>query len=144
MRSLHTATIPPKHRLLIGEHNPSIRDFLVSVLHAEGYEVMAASNAEDLVNMLAVSLHPEIGSDRFELVIAEVRMLGHVGLSALTQFEDVPGAPPFVLIAGIADQQLNAQASRSRALAILEDPVDMEDLLRVLRRLLGGAAELIS
>jgi DNA-binding NtrC family response regulator len=143
LESLRAAIVEPKHRLLIGEHNASIREFLVSVLCVEGYEVMAASNTEDLLNMLAVSLHPEIGSGRFDLVIAEVRMLGHAGLSALSQFEDMPGGRPFVLIASFADKRLNAEAYHS-ALAILEDPVDIEALVRLLRRWLGGAMELAS
>ena len=65
-----------KHRLLIGKANPALREYLLAVLWADGHDVVAMARGIDLLDTLAVSLHPEFGSGRFDLVIAEARMLG--------------------------------------------------------------------
>jgi CheY-like chemotaxis protein len=48
-----------KQRLLVSENNPALRDFLLSVFTAEGYEVVGVANGSDLLDAVAVSLHPE-------------------------------------------------------------------------------------
>ena len=56
-----------QHRLLVGENNASLRDFLVAVFRAEGYGVLAVGTGIDLLDAVAVSLHPEFGSGEFDL-----------------------------------------------------------------------------
>jgi len=53
-----------KHRLLIGEANPSLREYLLAVLRSDGHEVVAMASGLDLLDTLAVSLHPEFGHMR--------------------------------------------------------------------------------
>ena len=130
-------SIPPNRRLLVGEDNSALREFLAAVFLAEGYQVVTAANQEDLFDTLAVSLHPEIGSGRFDLIIAEVHMLGRLGLATLDKFEELAEAPPLVLIADVIDKKLNVDAKRSRALATLENPFDMDELRQLVRRLLN-------
>jgi CheY-like chemotaxis protein len=60
-----------KHRLLIGEANPALREYLLAVLRSDGHEVVAMASGLDLLDTLAVSLHPEFGSGHFDLVISE-------------------------------------------------------------------------
>jgi CheY-like chemotaxis protein len=47
-----------KHRLLVAENNPALRDFLLAILRAEGYVVVGVATWIDLMDTLAVSLHP--------------------------------------------------------------------------------------
>ena len=60
-----------KHRLLIGEANPALREYLLAVLRSDGHEVVAMASGLDLLDTLAVSIHPEFGSGHFDLVISE-------------------------------------------------------------------------
>ena len=56
-------------RLLVGEKNPALRSFLASVFTAESYDVVGVATGIDLLDAVAVSLHPEFGSGAFALVI---------------------------------------------------------------------------
>jgi DNA-binding NtrC family response regulator len=129
-------TVSPKPRLLVGESNPYLREFLMAVLRADGYEVVATATADDLLDTLSVSLHPEFNSGAFDLVIAEISLFGRIGLSALDRFNAGLKAPPLVLIGGAANKERNAPASQSPAIAMLDDPVDLNDLRHLVRRLL--------
>jgi hypothetical protein len=42
---------------------------------SDGHEVVAMASGLDLLDTMAVSLHPEFGSGHFDLVISEARML---------------------------------------------------------------------
>ena len=114
-----------KQRLLVGEKNPAIRDFLLSVFTAEGYEVVGVANGSDLLDAVAVSLHPEFGSGEFDLVISESRMLGAPELQAFSKLGDWAKVPPFVFIASFGE---NMKAIPFGAVAVLEKPIEMANL----------------
>lgn len=130
--------------LLLGESSPSLREFLAWILRDERYEVVAAAAADDLLDALAASLHPELGEDRFDLVVADIGMLGSARLSLLDKFGELPEIPPLVLITGAADPELSAAASGSWAAALLDAPIDIEVLRCLVQRLSTGRAALPS
>lgn len=117
-----------KQRLLVGENNPAIRDFLLSVFTAEGYEVVGVATGIDLLDAVAVSLHPEFGSGEFDLVISESRMLGAPELQAFSKLGGAARVPPFVFIASFGDKELHVKARPFDAVAVLEKPLDMANL----------------
>jgi DNA-binding NtrC family response regulator len=117
-----------KHRLLIGEANPALRNYLLAVLRADGHEVVAMASGTDLLDTLAVSLHPEFGSGPFDLVISEARMLGAEEARVFSKFEDRAKVPPFVFTAVFRDKELQAKANHFGALAVLDKPLDIDDL----------------
>lgn len=124
---------PRKRRLLVAEDNAALREYLVAVLRAEGYDVAEASSAEDLVDTLAVSLRPDIGSGEFDLVIAEDRLvlrgesvLGH-GRWAQANI------PPFVLIGAAPDRTCSPSGPRNNAVAAFGKPLDIESLRSAVR-----------
>jgi CheY-like chemotaxis protein len=124
---------PCQGRVLAAEDNAALRDYLVTVLLSQGYDVAEASNADDLVDTLAVSLHPDLGSGTFDLVIAEDRLF-HRGETALGMGGWGGGKiPPFVLIGGTG--RVPGQRLASRAVARFDKPLDIEDLCDTVRRL---------
>lgn len=143
-RDLFGILIRRRRLLLLGEDSPPLREFLDWILRDEGYEVVAAPAADDLLDALAASLHPELGEDRFDLVVADLGMLGPARLSLLDKFGELPEVPPLVLIAGAADPELSAAASESWAAALLDPPIDIAVLRCLVRRLVSGRAALPS
>jgi CheY-like chemotaxis protein len=117
-----------RQRLLVGEKSPTIRDFLLSVFTAEGYEVVGVANGSDLLDAVAVSLHPEFGSGEFDLVISESRVLGPTELQAFSKRGNWAKVPPFVFIASFGDKELPAKARAFDAVAVLEKPIEMANL----------------
>ena len=129
------------HRLLVGENNPSLRDYLLAVLRGDGHEVVAMPSGMDLLDTLAVSLHPELGSGHFDLVISEARMLGAAEARVFSELENRAKAPPFVLISAFRDKELQVKAAQFGAVAVLDMPLDIDNLLEIvngfLHRLTG-------
>jgi DNA-binding NtrC family response regulator len=121
-------------RLLIGESNPTLREYLLAILRADGHEVVAMGSGIDLMDTLAVSLHPEFGSGYFDLVIAEARMLGAEEARLFSGFRNRTKIPPFAFTTVYGDQALQAKARQFGALAVLEKPLEMDDLRQVVNR----------
>jgi len=121
-------------RLLIGESHPAVRDYMLAVLRADGHEVVAMARGIDLLDTLAVSLHPEFGSGRFDLVIAEARMLGAEEARMLSNFGDRRNLPPFIFTTVSRDAELQAKVNQFGALAVLDKPFDIDDLRETVNR----------
>jgi len=117
-----------KLRLLVGEKNPTVRSFLLSVFTAEGYDVVGVAIGIDLLDAVAVSLHPEFGSGAFALVICNTSLLHEVELQAFNRLADWTKLPPFIFIASFGDKALHAQLEPFETVAVLEQPPDIADL----------------
>jgi CheY-like chemotaxis protein len=128
-----------RHRLLVAEDNRSFRELLVAVLMADGHEVVAVTNGGDLLDTLAVSADPLLGSGKFDLVISDVRMPGSTGLQVLSQMAGAPRIPPFILITAFGGQDLHAAASGLGVLAVIDKPFDVDDLRRFVSEFLDTA-----
>jgi CheY-like chemotaxis protein len=118
-----------KQRLLVGEKNPTLRSFLLSVFTAEGYDVVEAATGVDLLDAVTVSLHPEFGSGAFALVISETTLLCEAELQAFDRLGDWTSLPPFMFIAtSLGDMALDARLEPFETIAVLEQPVDIASL----------------
>jgi CheY-like chemotaxis protein len=117
-----------KHRLLVAEDDGALRGMMVEILRADGHDVVSVTNGFDLLDMIEVSLDPDVGSDRFDLVISDVRMPGMSGLRAFSQVGYGPHIPPVVFITAFGDQELHEQAHHLGALAVLDKPFDIDEL----------------
>jgi two-component system response regulator (stage 0 sporulation protein F) len=123
-------------RLLVAEDNRSFRELLVAGLMADGHEVVAVANGVDLLDTLAVSSYPQLGSGRFDLVISDVRMPGSTGLQVLLQMAGAPRIPPFILITAFGGEELHAAAEDLGVLAVFDKPFDVDELRRFVRAFL--------
>ncbi len=101
---------------------------MVEILRSDGHEVIAVTNGFDLLEMIEVSLDRGVGSDKFDLVISDVRMPGLSGLHVFTQVGYGPDIPPVVFITAFGDQELHDQAHHLGALAVLDKPFDIDEL----------------
>jgi DNA-binding NtrC family response regulator len=120
-----------KHRLPIGESNPALRDYLLAVLRADGHEVVAMASGTDLLDTLAVSLHPGSGSGNFDFVITDARMLGKAEARVFSELGNRAKAPPFVFTVSFRDKELQAKAIQFGALAVLDKPLDIDNLREI-------------
>jgi CheY-like chemotaxis protein len=145
MHEFRTAPVKAKGarqpRLLIGEANPALRDYLVDILTADGHEVVAMASGIDLLDTLAVSLHPEFGSGYFDLVIAETRMLGADEARVFSGFRNRTKIPSFVFTTIHGDKELQAKARQFGAVAVLDKPLDVDELRQIVNRCLHYLTE---
>jgi DNA-binding response OmpR family regulator len=117
-----------KLRLLVGEKNPALRGFLASVFTAESYDVVSVATGIDLLDTIAVSLHPEFGSGAFALVISDTSLLREAVLQSFNRLADWTGLPPFIFIASFGDRALRTKLEPFETVAVLEQPLDIADL----------------
>jgi CheY-like chemotaxis protein len=117
-----------RHRLLVAEDDRAFRETMVALLRSDGHEVVAVANGFELLDTLEVSLDHNLGSNRFDLVISDVRMPGMTGLRVFTQVGYGPTIPPVIFITAFGDEELHEQAHHAGAVAVLDKPFDIDEL----------------
>jgi CheY-like chemotaxis protein len=105
-----------------------MRRLLARALREHGYRITQYSDGIDLVERLGSYVLSE-SSERFDLIISDVRMPGVTGLEALESMHQWKGFPPMILITAFGDDEMHARARRLGAAAMLDKPFDIEDLL---------------
>jgi two-component system, response regulator, stage 0 sporulation protein F len=129
-----------RFRLLVAEDDRAFREMLVAVLRADGHEVVAVANGLDLLDTLEVSSAAQVGSDRFDLVVSDVRMPGWTGLQVLERTAGGSGTPPFILITAFGSEDVHAAAEGLGAVAVLDKPFDFDDLRSFVSHFLARSA----
>ena len=125
---------------MVAEDNAALRDYLVGVLRAEGYEVAEASTADDLLNTLTMSLHTDLGSAEFDLVIAEDRLVGP-GAPVPGNSGTRASVPPFVLIGTDSRRRSAATLLGTNAVDMFDKPLDMDSLRDAVHRIANNVVD---
>lgn len=124
------------HHILVVEDEADISRYLTAALEDEGYEVQAAF---DTVGGLAA-----IEQQRPDLVCLDIVMPGPTGLSLYRKIRENPDLAglPIVVVSGLnpadAEEKLDFGETWPPPDAYIEKPVDIEELLNAVGRLLGG------
>jgi CheY-like chemotaxis protein len=124
-----------RKRLLLAEDDTAFRMLLRQSFMMGGYEVVAVEDGMEMLETIAHSLSTGIDSDDFDVVVSDVRMPGWTGLNVLASMRDLPDPPPVVLITAFGDERLHEQAERAGAVAVLDKPFELDDLLDLVNRL---------
>lgn len=134
-QSRHEASSVGKHpHILLAEDNDQMRDLLVMWLHGEGYKVTPCSNGVELLNHLGFYL--ETGTEKFDLIISDIRMPGLLGLEVLEGLNQSKAYPPMILITAFGDDETRRKAHILGASAVLNKPFDMEELMEEVHKVL--------
>lgn len=106
---------------------------MVRVLRADGLRVVEARDGEELLDHLSLS---ETGAEAWphaDLVITDFRMPKADGLDALALFGH-SAAPPFIVITAFGSAETHQRAFQLGAAAVLDKPVDIDELRAEVRR----------
>ena len=112
------------HTILIVDDDKAMRESLIELLEAAGWQAHALSRATAVADQLAQSV-PDV-------ILSDVRMPGMSGLELLESL-DLGFAPPLVLISAHGDIPMAVQAIQSGAYSFVEKPYEPRRLLTVLR-----------
>ena len=113
--------------ILIVDDEQRARDFCAEALTGLGYEAECAESADQALAALATG--------RFDIVLADVRMPGMSGLELLKIVKQDYPAIDVVMITGFGTVSSAVQAIKQGAYDYLTKPLKLDDLKRVLRRL---------
>ncbi|HEV7367098.1 MAG TPA: sigma-54 dependent transcriptional regulator [Gemmatimonadales bacterium] len=120
-----------KHRILIVDDEPGIRQALKQVLEYEKLVVKVAASGGE-----AITVYPEF---RPHLVFLDVKMAGLDGLETLTRLRDLDARAQVVMISGHGTIATAVEATQRGAFDFLEKPLDTDRLLVTVRNALAHA-----
>ncbi len=113
-------------QILLAEDDTELRELLILVLEREGYRVTACQNGLQLLEELE-------HSERFDLIISDVRMPALTGLEVLESQFDKSDRPPFICMTAFGDTQTHETAYRFGATVTIDKPFDLDTMLELVR-----------
>jgi CheY-like chemotaxis protein len=124
------STPRPARRVLLAEDDTEMRELVAHALRSSHYEVVECRNGVELLGRI----DPEAPADeiyRFDLIISDIRMPGVTGLSLLEGLQQWAELRPLqmILITAFGDEQIHARAQELGAVAVLDKPFEMQELL---------------
>jgi two-component system, NtrC family, nitrogen regulation response regulator NtrX len=114
--------------ILIVDDEIGIRESLGALLHEEGFDVTAASSAEECLARLE--------ERHFDLVLLDVWLPQMDGLEALERIQSREDAPIAVMISGHGNIETAVRATKLGAFDFIEKPLSIEKISLVLRNAL--------
>ena len=123
-----------RHHILLAEDDAEMRSMLSLALTHEGYSVIECRNGEELTLCLKESSSQ--ASERVDLVISDIRMPGMSGLGVLATHGQKPKCPPIILMTAFGDAKTRSEAAHLGAVAFLDKPFGLEDLIRKVREIM--------
>jgi CheY-like chemotaxis protein len=122
-----------RNTVLVADDDASVRESLRKVLHSEGYEVLSAANGTEALE-LSRREH-----DRIDLALVDLNMPLKNGWATLDRLTETNPALAVVVVTGQPNQFEMAEAAGVNAL--VEKPIDVPALLKLIQELLAGSVE---
>lgn len=116
-------------RLLVVDDEETIRLALSKFLRARGYEVDVADSGSLALEMLR--------STRYALMLCDIRLPGITGLELVPQVHSVDADLAVVMLTAVNDALTAAESISLGAMEYLTKPVDLQDLLGAVQRVLN-------
>lgn len=116
-------------RILLVDDERSIRNTLSAFLEKELHQVVTASNVDEALARLE--------AEAFDLIISDVIMSGKSGLDLLKSVRDSGFDTPVIIMTGEPTVETAVLGIQYQASDYLSKPVDRQEFLRVVRRVLN-------
>ena len=123
--SSSTPTLP---KILVVDDDAGQRSLLDTFLTRLGHRVDCACDGEQALDLL--------NKGHYDLIFSDVQMPKCDGLTLLSRIVAMGLATPVILITGYADVKQAVQALSAGALTYLEKPIDLDELLALLKKTL--------
>ncbi len=121
------AALPP--RILLAEDDAEMRALVSGDLRRAGYSVVECADGAALLRRLQSASRTEgLGVD---LVIADVRMPELTGLEVLERLRGADPFTPYIVVTAFGSAETRRVARRLGAIAVLDKPFEIADLLRL-------------
>jgi DNA-binding response OmpR family regulator len=135
MESTHPAPSPVKPpQILLAEDDDDLRALITAVLRQDGFSVCPVSDGSELLDYVESSLAHSSFKPRPQLIITDIRMPGLSGLDAISVLADSECLPSTIVITAFPSEETRRMALERGAAAVLDKPVDLDDLRREVER----------
>jgi two-component system response regulator AtoC len=120
-----------RRKILVGEDDAEVRDYLEVALRSQGYEVQLAVDGEEVVNQLRAG-YPA------SLILLDIMMPNKDGWEALSEIRGMNIDVPVIILSGMSAPLNVVQAIKNGATDFLAKPFSHEDLGRVIDHALSS------
>ncbi len=117
-----------KDKILVGDDEQSMREFLEIMLKKEGYKVSLASNGEEVVKLTE--------NDLFDLVLLDIRMPKLDGIAALKKIKSVSPETVVIMITAYASADTAIKAMKEGAYDYITKPFKVEEIKLIIKNAL--------
>jgi len=117
-----------RHSILVVDDEKEIRELLRSILEEDGYEVFTAENGKRAIAVLKES--------PVNLIMTDLAMPVQEGLETITYLRKVHPSLPVIAMSGTFRGTMLNTAAHLGASALLEKPVKVDEVLRLVHQLL--------
>jgi two-component system response regulator MprA len=118
----------PPSRVVLADDDRATRDVLSAALRADGYDIVEYERGDDLLRGLLEARACECTP---ALIITDVCMPGHNGLSVLRELRDCAYDVPIVVITASCSEETLNDAIHLGASIVLSKPFSIQDLRRI-------------
>jgi DNA-binding NtrC family response regulator len=128
--------IPPMpfpRQILIVDDDPAIHDLLVAMLEGKCWDLTSVADAECALI--------QIGTQSYDLVLADVNLPGMNGLTLLRRISDIRPNIPVVIMTADEMPTHAVQLLRERAFGYLSKPFSRKTITDLITQALSRAAE---
>jgi DNA-binding NtrC family response regulator len=129
MPSDASAQSPARPRILVVDDDDGQRSLLDSFLRGQGFETVIVDSGEKALEVLRAG--------GVSMMISDVRMPGISGLETLRRARKENGVLPILLVTAYSDVREAVAAMRDGALNYLSKPIDLDELLNIVRQVTG-------
>ena len=131
-------TLAGSRKILVGEDEPEVRNYLAMALRCHGYSVECAEDGNEVLHCLR---NP--GSDIAALVL-DIMMPRKDGIETLREIRRTNSDLPVIMLSSASSPLNVVEAMRSGANDFLGKPVSHDDLNAALQKALSGAFAMLS
>lgn len=135
-------------RVLLAEDDVALRSLLAATLRKDGYEVLEARDGAEVLGQLEGVLDSDRGWTASspppkapDLIISDIRMPGLTGFEVLDAIRSARLRTPVILITAFGAPETHARAKALGAAAVMDKPFELDDLRRLIQRLVDRDAD---
>jgi len=124
-------------RILVAEDDDDVRGAVVDGLRQDGNEVIAVPDGDRVKAYIDDCVMSDSLAPRVHVLVTDIRMPGVTGLGLLEYMRDMGWALPTIVVTAFGDRETKRHARELGAFAVLDKPIELGTLQRVVRWAVG-------
>jgi DNA-binding response OmpR family regulator len=126
-------------RVLLAEDDDDVRVALADGLRQDGNEVVEVPDGNKVKSYIDDCVLCDVPAPRVHVLVTDLRMPGVSGLGLLSYLKDLGLELPTVVVTAFGDRETRNRAQELGATAVLDKPIELSELQKVVRSALGDA-----
>ncbi len=119
-------------KILVVDDDPGMLDTLIDILAASGFRAHAAASGRAAI--------AQVEADNFDLILMDIQMPGLNGVEVLRALRELDPEMPIMMMTAYTRDELVAESERTTGYGVLSKPLDLYQLLPLVKRIVAARA----